>query len=63
MDSIKTTAEADGYKPKQLRLREMPKDVYDIILDAQTEHKKKCNCQFSQEQTIYKIIRKAAKQE
>ncbi len=54
---------ADNYKPKQLRLREMPKDIYDIILDVQTEQKKKCNCQFSQEQTIYKIIRKAAKQE
>lgn len=49
------------YKPKQLRLREMPKDVYDLILEAQLVQKKKCNCMFSLEQTIYSIIRKVSK--
>jgi hypothetical protein len=52
-----------GYKPKQMRLREMPKDVRDILLDVQTTKKKKCNCHFSLEQTIYMIIRKANKQD
>ncbi len=45
------------YSPKQFRLREMPEDVYHILLTTQAEKKKSCNCQFSLEQTIYKIIR------
>jgi hypothetical protein len=63
MNSTQKTAEDPAYKPKQYRLREMPKDIYDIIMDVQTEQRKRCQCQFSKEQTIYKIIRKAAKQE
>lgn len=63
MNSTQKTAEDPAYKPKQYRLREMPKDVHDIILDVQNKVKKDCDCQFSQEQTIYKLIRKAAKQE
>lgn len=51
------------YQPIQMRLREMPEDVRAIVLKVQAEQKVKCNCQFSQEQTIYKLIRKAAKAE
>ena len=39
----------------------MPKDIHDILLDAQAEIKKKCDCQFSIEQTIYSLIRKSVK--
>lgn len=49
------------YKPKQLRLRQMPKDVYDLVITAQAEQKKKCNCQYNIEQTIYLMIRKLEK--
>ena len=51
------------YKSKQMRLREMPKDVYEILIDAQSAQKKKCNCQYSLEQTIYKLVRLTAKSE
>lgn len=50
-----------SYKPKNCRLRGIPKDVYDIIIDAQAEKKKNCNCQYSIEQTIYLLIRKVTK--
>ena len=50
-----------NYKPKQMRLREMPADVYDLLIDAQAEHKKKYKVQFSLEQTIYKLLRKGSK--
>ena len=56
-------AENDDYKAKQLRLREMPEDVYSILLKEQAEQKQKCKCQFSLEQTIYKLIRKATRHE
>lgn len=52
-----------NYKPKQMRLREVPKDVYDLLLEAQLNQKKKCNCQFSLEQTIYMLVRKGNKRE
>jgi hypothetical protein len=51
------------YKPKNARLRAIPKEVYDIIIDAQAEQKKKCNCQYSIEQTIYLLIKRVKKQE
>lgn len=51
------------YRAKQARLRGIPKDVYDIIIDAQATQKKKCNCLFSIEQTIYLLLRKVVKNE
>jgi hypothetical protein len=51
----------NGYKPKSYRLREMPKDVYDLIIDEQAKKKKSCNCQFSIESTIYMMLRRAGK--
>jgi hypothetical protein len=51
------------YKPKHLQLRGMPKDVRDIILEFQKEKKQTCNCQFSMEQTVYMIVRKASKKD
>lgn len=47
-----------NYKPKSSRLSAIPKDVYDMILEAQLQQKQKCNCQYSIEQTIYLMIRK-----
>lgn len=53
----------EEYKPKNSRLRAIPKDVYDTIIDEQAKQKKKCNCQFSIEQTIYLIIRKISRKD
>jgi hypothetical protein len=50
-------------KLKQHKLKAIPEDVYRIILEKQLEHKLHCNCQFSIEQTIYKLIRLAGKKE
>lgn len=47
------------YMTKKLLLRAVPLDVYRIILQEQAEQKVNCNCQFSIEKTIYKLIRKA----
>lgn len=55
------TTTNEAYKPKQYRLREMPKDVHQILLSEQATQKSKCNCQFSLEQTMYMLIRKAKK--
>lgn len=43
-----------------IQLRAVPEDVKAIILQKQGEYKVKCRCQFSQEQTIYKMIRELA---
>jgi hypothetical protein len=51
----------ENYKPKHLQLRGIPKDIYDIVIDAQAEQKKKCNCQYSLEQTIYLLLRRGKK--
>ncbi len=48
-------------KLKQHKLKAIPPDVYDILLDEQKEKKKQCHCQYSIEQTIYMLIRRAAK--
>ena len=47
----------EDYKPKQLKLK-LPEDVYKIILQEQGKLKEKCNCQKSQETTIYSILRR-----
>jgi len=47
-------------KPKQMRLRNMPQDVRDIIIREQAKLKEKCNCQKSLETTIYSLIRQTA---
>ncbi|MBK7882496.1 MAG: hypothetical protein IPJ81_00640 [Chitinophagaceae bacterium] len=47
----------EEYKPKRIDLKEIPKDVWDILLDLQVHYKKKCNCQLGLEQTIYKAVR------
>jgi hypothetical protein len=57
------TSISEEYKPRQMRLREMPEDVRKILLQKQAEHKIKCNCHYSLEQTIYKLIRAAAKEQ
>ena len=49
----------EDYKPKQLKLK-LPEDVYKIILQEQGKLKEKCNCQKSQETTIYSILRRWA---
>lgn len=52
------------YKPAiRILTKRLPADVRKIIFDTQAEVKKECQCQFSQEQTIYKLIRLAAKSE
>lgn len=51
----------ENRQPSQMRLRQVPEDIRAIILKTQAEQKIKCRCHFSQEQTIYKLIRKAAK--
>lgn len=50
------------YKPAiRIQTKRLPADVRKIIYDMQAEVKKECQCQFSQEQTIYKLIRMAVK--
>lgn len=49
-------------KGKKMILRNIPKDVYKIILVEQGKKKVDCECQFSIEQTIYMLIRWAAKE-
>lgn len=44
-------------KGKAILLKEVPKDVYDILLDEQTRVRKEGNKVFSLERTIYKIVR------
>jgi hypothetical protein len=44
-------------KGKAILLKEVPKDVYDILLDEQTRVRKEGNKVFSLASTIYKIIR------
>lgn len=39
--------------------KKMPADIYSIILKKQSEIKNDCNCQFSLEKTIYKLIKLA----
>lgn len=48
------------YTPKAIRLKAVPEDVYKIILREQAKLKEKCNCQKSQETTVYSIIRRMA---
>ena len=45
---------------KNVRL-ELPADVYNIVLAAQAKQKIKCNCQYSIQSTIIKIIREYEK--
>lgn len=47
-------------EPRPLTLKKMPKSIRDLILDEQTEIKKKCNCMFSQENTIYHMLKEWA---
>ncbi len=56
-------SETNEDKPKQHKLKAIPADVYTIILEQQAKSKIDCKCQFSIEQTIYKLIRKAVKPE
>lgn len=49
-------------KAKKMILRNIPKDVYKIILTEQGKKKVDCECQFSIEQTIYMLIRRAVKE-
>jgi len=42
---------------KSLKLRQIPPDVYQLLLKIQGEKKVQCNCQYSLEQTVYMIIR------
>lgn len=44
-------------KPKSILLKEVPKDVYDILIDEQAKFRKQQNKVFSLERTVYKIIR------
>ena len=47
-------------KTTSLKLKQVPKEVHDILLDYQVCIKKKCHAKsVSLETTIYKIIRKA----
>jgi hypothetical protein len=46
-----------------MRLSSMPEDVKQIILEEQKHQKEKCQCLKNQEQVIYSLIRKAAKQD
>lgn len=55
--------DAQPKKPKQLRLDAVPKDVYKILITEQGKKKVDCECQFSLEQTIYMLIRRAVKEE
>lgn len=48
----------EEYKPKRIDLKNIPKDVWDILLDQQVHYKKKCNCHLGLEETIYRIVRK-----
>lgn len=48
----------DGYKPKSIYLKEIPKDVYDILIEEQAYLKKRYHCQRSLSTTIYSIIKK-----
>ena len=49
------------YKTKSYNLKEIPEDVYGILLRKQVEKKIKCKCQYSIESVIYAIIRDSAK--
>ena len=51
------------HKLHQMRLNAIPDDVRTILLRAQLEKKISCNCQFSLEQTVYMLLRKAGKEE
>lgn len=44
-------------KPKSILLKEVPKDIYDILVDEQAKFRKEQNKMFSLERTVYKIIR------
>lgn len=41
--------------------KRLPPDIRKIIYEMQSQVKNDCMCQFSQEQTIYKLIRIASK--
>ncbi len=56
-------SETNEEKLKQHKLKAIPADVYTILLEQQAKTKIECRCQFSIEQTIYKLIRKAVKTE
>ena len=54
-----TTISENDYKPKQMRLRNMPEEVYNKLLKVQAEQKlKRKKGQFGLDQTIYLIVRK-----
>lgn len=44
-------------KYKSILLKEVPKDVYDILVDEQAKVRKEKNKVFSLESTVYKIVR------
>jgi len=52
--------ENTAYKPKNLRLKAIPEDVYDMLLDEQSQQKKAHKTsQFNLEKVIYILIRKS----
>lgn len=51
----------DVPKTKILNLRKIPMDVYKMILEQQGIKKAECGCQYSMEQTVYMLIRRACR--
>jgi len=47
----------EEYKPKTVRLDDMPEDVYGAVIDIQAAAKLNCKCQRSMPWTIYHIIK------
>jgi hypothetical protein len=58
-----TTNQNQSGKKKPMILRDIPSDVKKIILQEQGKKKADCECQFSMEQTIYMLIRRAVKKD
>ena len=46
------------YKPKSMILKNIPKDIYEILLIEQAREKIKCCCQVKLEYMVFDLIRK-----
>jgi Tfp pilus assembly ATPase PilU len=44
-------------RKRSFTLKQIPKDVWDIMIDQQADFKKTCDCNYSLERTVFKIIR------
>lgn len=60
--AINKTTSGDKKLKISLTLKDVPTDIYNLLVDKQAEMKKKIGANFGLEATIYKLLRDAVKE-